>query len=388
MTHHAPPPPFPQIQPSSETTRPPSPFERLALELHDKGLVPVACGGSDGKRPDRRFKTWNRARSRRTIEQLVHRRSFPTHNIGVATGCGARPVTIIDCDDVALADAVLEACGPTPLITATPSGGRHFWYAYAGERCENLRSDGLPIDIKGVGGLVIVPPSCRLPGPDHPGGVYAFICGDWLSLAHLTPMRPDALDRLDDLAAPDRAEAPLTDAKVCSPIDEIIKIIAKGERNIRLFRLALRDAPSAGSAEELGAILQERNKTQCRPPLRHKEVLRIARSAWRYQEEGRNWVGSAGVAQLPRAEFKALRSPEALWLLATLRFAHGSRQGTFAISPKAMARADAARGLGAATIRDSVRELLDAGLLEQVHRGGKGKGDASKYRLRPLSTRS
>jgi hypothetical protein len=135
------------------------------------------------------------------------------------------------------------------------------------------------------------------------------------------------------------------------------------------------------SEAELVDILQRLNKAKCRPPLPAKEVKRVGTSVWEYESSGSNWVGSRGVLQITRQDFDALKSPAALWLLAVLRFAHGSRSGAFAISAKAMARVDAARGLGAALIRESAAELVAAGFLDRVHRGGKGKGDVSKFNL-------
>ncbi len=90
------------------------------------------------------------------MRQLVER--FPNANIGIVTGLSN--LTIVDIDDPNLVDDMLLRFGETPIITQSPSRGAHLWYTSTGERNANLRvSANLPVDIKGKGGILVIPPS-------------------------------------------------------------------------------------------------------------------------------------------------------------------------------------------------------------------------------------
>ncbi len=378
----------PVVDAASSTPFDPNPppvagaFQRAALELARAGLQPVPCCPKRSKRPHPRFRSWQAPRAIGELERLVADRTYANSNIGVVTGAGQHPVTVVDCDDPDLRDLLTAMLGPTPLITSTPSGGFHLFYRYDGEGCLNLRPARYAGDIKGAGGFIVVPPSQREPCDGQPGGEYRFVSGSWADLSRLPTMHRGVRDVLyaevrkaERLALPRRFDSlTTTDGET---------VVLEGERNDTLFRYALRVAGAARDEGELLPALIEMNARVCRPVLRKKELEGIAISAWSYQQLGTNWVGTRGTLQLKREEFTSIESPNALWLLATLRFAHGSRRLPFAISPKAMAKTGAARGLKAAAIRAAVRELIRAGFIEEVYRGGRGKGDASKYHLTP-----
>jgi hypothetical protein len=110
-------------------------------------------------------------------------------NIGVS--CGPSGVVVVDIDDPSVIEDLLRRFGPTPLITSTPSGGRHLWYRNRNrQRSRNLRrSHGLAVDIKAAGGFVVVPPSVR----PRDGARYAIVQGDWRCIRRLPAFRPEAL---------------------------------------------------------------------------------------------------------------------------------------------------------------------------------------------------
>src|SRR5437588_8913304 len=112
-----------------------------------------------------------RARFHRAAQQ-----SISGANIGI--GCDLSNVFIVDNDDPTVVHAMIERFGDTPLKTSTPSGGVHLWYRGAGEGCSNLRREGLEVDLKGVGGFVVIPPSIRPTGP-YAGYAYDFLQGSW-----------------------------------------------------------------------------------------------------------------------------------------------------------------------------------------------------------------
>lgn len=101
---------------------------------------------------------------------------WPEANIGVVTGPSSG-VVVIDVDprgggDSTLAD--LESrVGPLPptVISLTGGGGRHLWFAQP-ERPVPSRELGPGLEIKGSGGMVVVPPSRHTSG-----GTYRWVPG-------------------------------------------------------------------------------------------------------------------------------------------------------------------------------------------------------------------
>src|SRR5689334_19390554 len=166
------------------------PFGQAALELHGFGLAVIPVGGDDGKVPLVRWASWTRRLGSDVITKLAAPHRFGRANIGILTGLSG--VTVVDCDDLDAVPAMIERCGDTPLKTRTPSGGVHLWYRSAGERCADLRPEGWAVDVKGIGGFVVVPPSVR-PSGAHAGKAYEFIEGTWADLPTLPTVIPGSL---------------------------------------------------------------------------------------------------------------------------------------------------------------------------------------------------
>jgi Bifunctional DNA primase/polymerase, N-terminal/Primase C terminal 1 (PriCT-1) len=284
-------------------------------------------------------------------------------NIGVITSLSG--VTVVDVDgDERLTRDIVSRIGDTPLVTRTPSGGRHLWYKSNGEKNANLRGIGLPVDVKGSGaGIIIVPPSFR----PSTGVLYAFERGSWDDLARL----PGA--RLAGLIPDNSRFGPLS--------------AAKGTRNDKLFRFALREARNCDDSLALQDALMLAN-SGLDEPLPPQEVERIAFSAWKYQATGKNWVGGEARAIIPRRAMSALmeakNGPDALALLVTLQHEHGARAAhgeVFAIAPHAMASSRVLGCWSASRIRNARDTLLDRGFISRVHRGGRGPHDPAQYRF-------
>jgi Primase C terminal 1 (PriCT-1) len=91
--------------------------------------------------------------------------------------------------------------------------------------------------------------------------------------------------------------------------------IRKGERNNALFRYALEQARHVDDLDTFIDVVRTRNM-DCEPPLADTEVISIAASAWRYQEEGRNLVGRGQAMVIDHGTFDRLtsKSPDP-WLL-------------------------------------------------------------------------
>jgi hypothetical protein len=150
------------------------PFGREAIRLYQAGLAVIPC---DDKRPLIRYAGLTAPIGLDGLNRLVEK--HPNANVGMLTGLSR--ITVVDIDDPANAATMVARCGDTPLKVRTPSGGFHHWYRANGEISSNLRREGLDVDIKGVGGLVVVPPSVRVSG-EHTGRIYQLIEG---SLADL-----------------------------------------------------------------------------------------------------------------------------------------------------------------------------------------------------------
>lgn len=349
------------------------PFIEAALTLYDHGLYAVPSGGDDGKRPLVRTRDWRKRPSRGAFETLARAARFTDANIGVLTGPSG--VTIIDIDDPDQYPALHDLCGPTPLITRTPSGGLHLWYRSSGERCRNLRTLGYQADVKGVGGFVVVPPSVR-PSGRHAGEGYIFLAGDWDALSVLPPLRPDARIALR-LDTQTKGTGSIGGRR---PSDD--PAIRSGRRNNHLFRCLLEIAKATDDHDTLLEEALALNQIQNDPPLSDAEVQRCARSAWGYQQDGRNWVGTRGAVVIAIDLLDRITDPDTLALCLVLLRCHPGAVATgtsFAISVRAMAKAGTVYGLGERRLRAARAHLLEAGILHEVHQGGSGPGDPSLY---------
>jgi hypothetical protein len=295
------------------------------------------------------------------IEKLMPK--WGDSNVGVITSLSG--LTIVDVDgDENLARDLVKRIGDTPMVTRTPSGGCHLWYKSSGERNANLRSKGLPVDVKGLGaGVIVVPPSFRR----STGVPYEFERGSW-----------DDLDRLPN--------ADLKNLSIDGSRFESIQA-AKGTRNDKLFRFALRETQRCDNELALRDALLTVN-SQLDEPLSAAEVERIAYSAWGYQTRGENWVGSESRAVIPKSITTLLvtsgNGPDGLLLYTALQHAHGAgavRHKEFAISAKAMSAARTLGSWSAARVRRARDTLLACSLIEQTHQGGRGAGDPDLFKL-------
>jgi hypothetical protein len=180
-------------------------------------------------------------------ERLFH--GYPGCNLGIVTG-ERSGVFVLDIDRKAVDGlttlAELEdAHGQLPGTweARTPSGGLHLWFAYPTDRRVTNRASFAPaLDIRGVGGFVVAPPSCSA------AGLYR-----WSRAPHQADLS-EAPQWLLDLAAPlppPRPEKP--PARLPAPSgDRLARYVASavarevqrveqapvGQRNETLFKAA------------------------------------------------------------------------------------------------------------------------------------------------------
>jgi hypothetical protein len=243
------------------------------------------------KRPA--IRRWNQITLRGSA-QLAQR--FPEANaFGFQLGPKSQ-VTALDIDsqdETVLADALIYH-GETPFIVQT-GGGFHAYYSYGGERRLIRPYDKKPIDILG-GGFVVAPPSVSAKG------TYQIISGTLDDLANLPPLHV-VLDGF-------RADAP----------------IPEGNRNNTLFRFALEQATHSDTFDALLDVMRTRNM-DCEPPLPDDVIFTTCKSAWRYEQEGRNLVGRGRAVVTPHSVIDELvgESQDAFVLLTLLQRRHWGR---------------------------------------------------------------
>jgi len=267
--------------------------------LYAEKRIPTFPVGADKKPSIRRWNQITLGGSARLAERFHEANAF-----GFQLGPKSQ-ITALDIDsqdEAILADA-LSCHGDTPFIVLTGSG-YHAYYSYAGERRLIRPYYEKPIDILG-GGFVVAPPSVSAKGK------YKIISGTLDALANLPPIHV-VLDRL-------RADAR----------------IPEGKRNNTLFRFALEQARHSDTYDAFLDVMRTRNM-DCEPPLPDDVIIATAKSAWRYEQGGRNLVGRGRAVVTPHSVIDELigESQDAFVLLTLLQRHHWGRNFVLA---KAMA---------------------------------------------------
>lgn len=320
------------------------------------GMAVVPC---EGKRPLVRWQKMTRG----TTAQLLPRwcQDHPAANVGLLTGQSRITVVDIDTADASTVADCEQRFGPTPLVARTPRGGTHLFFRSSGERSA-AKIDGQPIDIRGLGGFLVVPPSDRADGRR-----YEFVRGSVEDLERLPVVRRGAIGERN---------LPLKDWK--HGFGYRAKI-SEGRRNDTLFRLALLEARDCATGDELEARMLIHNEA-CEPSLPYEEIKTISASAWRYEQRGQNFVGKGARVFLSVAELDRLtKSPDAAVLLLALRKAHLGVNVEFAISPAGLSAEGQFKGWSKARLRNARDFLTSMGSVVVRHEGGRGKHDPSRF---------
>ncbi len=321
-------------------------FGKLAYAACDLGLAPVPVGGPDGKRP--LIKGYHRAIvTLGNVEKLQAK--FGDENIALL--CDASDLAVVDIDDAGLLDAMRRRFGDTPLICQTASRGWHLYYrSHPLAKPTDLRSsDGIDVEVKASRNIVLIPPSVS----PVTGRQYEFVEGalDQTTLAQLPEFRAEALH-----AGRSKAER---------------VVIEKGRRNEWLFRQCLRSAPACDDFDALLDVAITRND-ECAPPMTEAEVREVARSAWNYEVQGKNWVGSSGRVVLSKElvhERARLYPGNPFVLEMKLRIEHSARvqRGeAFRLCRRSMAACQTLPGWTESNYRSAIDSLRANGLLRVV----------------------
>ena len=225
---------------------------------------------------------------------------FPTAE-ALGFKCGARNcITVIDIDtnDQGVVEEAVRLFGESPILWRTGGGNYAMPFRYNGEKRRIRAVGNLPIDILGEGFVVALPSLGSK-------GRYEFLQG---SLSDL--------ERLPTIALRGRSEQKRRREPVA----------AEGERNNKLFRHCADQALYCDTLEDLVDVAKTFN-ANCVPPLGDAEVLRTARSAWKWTLGGKERHGMVSVPR-PAIEVLAPQHPDALALL-TILAARNGRNSTF-----------------------------------------------------------
>lgn len=201
------------------------------------------------------------------ITEWVQR--YPRANAGLATGA-LSGVIALDVDSGNGGHESLEAREaahgdlPHTVQALTGSGGYHFFFKYPGFKVTNSAGKlGPGLDIRGDGGMVVLPPSRSAKGP------YS-----WVFSPETTPIAPAPAWLLTQTTAAPHASKARSGDEWAS----MIASIGDGQRNTTLAALAGALFRSNLPPTLAHSLLHAVNQARCKPALSEREVNVIAAS--------------------------------------------------------------------------------------------------------------
>lgn len=266
-------------------------------KYHDLGfsVIPVAFRSKKSLVKWEQYQT-NRA-SREQLEQWFKN---PEINVGIVTGA-ASGVVVVDIDTTEKIDRPL----PQTVTARTGRGGWHLFYKHPGKHVKT-RAGILPhVDIRGDGGIVVMPPSIHENGNRY----------EWV----IPPESPDDFADLPDWVLEAEKSTPVINPNEQNSLNESVP---EGQRNDTATRVAgkllgqLKDEKLWGFA---WSGLKEWNQQKCIPPLPESELRATFESVARLEKEkkqkkGQNFeIKAMSLGELLNTEFS---SPQ--WLVERL----------------------------------------------------------------------
>ncbi|MEO3428588.1 bifunctional DNA primase/polymerase [Pelagibius sp. CAU 1746] len=259
-----------------------APDNRLSEDRQAAALAYGAAGWSvvpmapRGKQP---LLSWLEFQQRRASDEEIRDwfRRWPEANIAVVTG-EISNIVVLDIDPRHGGEASLalleDETGPIPstVEALTGGGGRHLYFAYPGRRLRNRAGLRPGIDLRGDGGIIIVPPSV------HPSGKrYTWAANHSPREADPAPL-PERL-RAELTARGSRQGRPLAYWR-----DLVAEGVPEGRRNSTIASFAGHLLWHDIDPDVVSEMLLCWNRVRCRPPLAEEEVLRTVRSITRLHE--------------------------------------------------------------------------------------------------------
>ena len=307
------------------TDKPTGAFASHAIEFFDMGLAPIPTGGENGKRPMIK-KFADKQLAPDILYSMASDSRFRDSNIAVV--CGHSDLNVIDVDNPDLLTPMLKRFGNTPMIVRTAGrGGYHLFYkATKGIGPRDFRTtEGIEVEIKAEGNILMFPPSV------HPvtGLEWEFIDGGLSDLHRLPRLKIDTL-------------IPRTSSKGQR------RQVEQGHRNDWLFKQCLREAPRCDNFDALLDVARTRADEFMAALLADSEIVACAKSAWKYNITGENWVGKEARYTITRTEYnyimeRSKNGADTLALHTLLVMEHAlrvARGKTFRLTVKSMAKAE------------------------------------------------
>lgn len=251
----------------------PSPLGQAALEYARRGwwVFPLE---PRGKKPLGRLVPHGLTQATNDLAQIEEWwRKAPNANIGIS--CGPSRIVVIDVDerhggDESIKDLTVQYPELADTIqAATGGGGWHLVYEAPAIPVPNSTGSLAPgLDVRGVGGYIVAPPSI------HPNGT----AYEWYA------------DYGPDERKPGKLPLPIIEALTTpqegadTPVDvaSILQGVSEGERDWKLFQLAAKcryaDFPIDWAYRAVGEAA-----AACVPPFPQDQARRKVESAYRYQ---------------------------------------------------------------------------------------------------------
>lgn len=251
---------------------------RAALGYLARGwsVVPVA---ERGKRPMVRWQTFeDRHPTEAEVRGWFER--WPSSNIAVVTGA-ISGIVVLDVDmqhggEESLKRLALRNAGmPLTVEAATGGGGRHVYFKHPGFAVGNGAGLAPGLDLRGDGGVIIVPPSIHSTGKP-----YSWRKGQAPDEIALAPL-PDWL-LVPRYAGPTRGH-PLSYWRTL-----VREGVSEGQRNATIASFTGHLLWHGVDPDVTLELMLAWNRVHCRPPLEDEEVIRAVRSIERTHAKGRD----------------------------------------------------------------------------------------------------
>ena len=246
-----------------------NPRLEAALGYLERGwsVVPAA---PRAKRPIVRWQPFQTTAPDKALVRTWFER-WPDGNLCVVTGA-VSGLVVLDVDPGHGGDASLtgleERHGPLPktVESITGGGGRHVYFAHPGREVRNRAAMAPGIDLRGDGGVIIVPPSI------HPSGnAYRWRAGHGPGEIGLAPL-PVWLEE-PRFGGDERAGHPLAYWR------GLVKAgVEEGRRNQTLASFAGHLLWHGVDPDVVLELMLAWNRVRCRPPLEEEEVIAVVRS--------------------------------------------------------------------------------------------------------------
>jgi hypothetical protein len=246
-----------------------NPRLKAALSYRARGwsVVPAA---ERGKRPIVRWQPFQDS----PPDEADLRKWFarwPDANLAVVTGA-VSGLVVLDVDrghggDDSLA-ALEERHGglPATVEATTGSGGRHIYFAHPGHEVRNRTGLADGLDLRGDGGVIVVPPSI------HPSGKpYRWRAGHAPGEIPLAPLPVWLLQ--PRFGGDERLGHPLSYWRSL-----VREGVAEGQRNMTIASFTGHLLWQGVDPDVIMELMLAWNRVRCRPPLADEEVIRTVRS--------------------------------------------------------------------------------------------------------------